>query len=63
MTEKNHEDFKNPFKCWICKKIYEEVEVKVKDHNHVTGKYRGSVRQECNLNLSLTKKNPCCVVP
>ena len=30
-------------KCWIFKKEYEEGEVKVKDHNYITGKYGGSV--------------------
>ena len=52
-TEKDHEDFNNSTKCWICRKAYEEGEVKVKDHNHITGKYWGSAHQECNLNLSL----------
>ena len=28
--------------------------MKVKDHNHISGKYQGSMHQECNLNL--TKK-------
>ena len=32
--------------------------MKVKDHDHVTGKYRGSAYQGCNLNLSLSKKVP-----
>ena len=53
MTEKEHKDFKNFIKCWICKKAYEGGEVKVKDHNHITVKYWGSAYQECNLNLSL----------
>ena len=30
MTERDHEDFNNSTKCWICKKAYEEGEVKVK---------------------------------
>ena len=51
MTDKDHEDFKSSIKCWICQKIYEEGEVKVKDHGHVTGIYRGTAHQECNLNL------------
>ena len=42
MTEKYHEDFNNSNKCWICKRAYEEGEVKVKDHNQSTAKYRGS---------------------
>ena len=28
----------------------------VQNHNHVTGKYRGSAHEECNLNFSLNKK-------
>ena len=39
MTKNDHEDFKDSAKCWICKKAYEESEVKVKDHDHITGEY------------------------
>ena len=39
ITKKDHKDFKNFAKCWICKKVYKEDEVKVKDHNHITEKY------------------------
>ena len=39
MAEKDYEDFNNSTKCWICKKSFEEGEVKVKDHDHVTEKY------------------------
>ena len=36
-------------------KISKEGEVKVKDHEHITGKYRGYAHQDCNLNFSLSK--------
>ena len=36
----------------------EEGEMKIKNHDHVTGKYRQSENQERNLNLSLSKKMP-----
>ena len=36
---------------WFVKKTYEEDEVKVKDHDHDTGRSRRSVHQECILNL------------
>ena len=63
MTKENYKDFDNSTKCWICKKAFEEGEVKVKDHNHITGKYRGSTHQEGNLNLSLSKqKSPLCFI-
>ena len=39
MTEKDHEHFNNYSTYWICEKAYEEGEVKVKDHAHVTEKY------------------------
>ena len=58
MTNKDDEDFENSTKCWICKKEYEKGKVKVKDHYHITGKYKVSPHQECNLNLSLIKKIP-----
>ena len=32
--------------------------VKVRDHCHVTGKYRGSAHVDCNLNFKLTHKIP-----
>ena len=28
-------------------------------HDHVTGKYRSSAHGDCDINLGLTKKNPC----
>ena len=39
MNKKDNEDFKNSIRCWICKKAYEEGEVRVKDHDHIIGKY------------------------
>ena len=61
MTEKEHEDFHNSSKFCICKTSYEEAELKVKDHNHVTRYYQGSTHQKCNLNVNLSKKSPYCV--
>ena len=60
LTKRDHEDFNNSTKSWICRKAYERGEAKVKDNDRVTGKYWRSVHQECNLNLSLRKTNPCC---
>ena len=38
MTKKDHEYFKNFTKYWICKKSYEDGEMTVKNHNHISGK-------------------------
>ena len=42
------------FKCWICKKAFgDDLLKKVQDHDHITGKYRGSVHSICNLQLQI----------
>ena len=53
MTEKEEENFRSSNTCWICEKLIEDE--KVRDHCHITGKYRGAARWKCNVNLKLTK--------
>ncbi|XP_065684304.1 uncharacterized protein LOC136096687 [Hydra vulgaris] len=50
-TSKDKEEFKNAKACHICEKDLEED--KVKDHCHITGKYRGAAHNECNLNYKI----------
>ena len=47
-----NEEFERTNICWICGKLI-NFDEKVRDHCHVTGKYRG-----CNINLKTTKKVP-----
>ena len=42
---------------FIIKKYFEK-DVRVKDHCHITGKYRGSAHQDCNINYRLADKIP-----
>ena len=56
MSEKDHDNFNDYIKCWIFKNEYQEGQVKVKDHDYITGKYGGPAHQKRNLNLRLTKK-------
>ena len=53
MTKGDNEDFKNSAKCWICVNDYSDNDVKIRDHCHITGKYRGSAHRDCNINLKL----------
>ena len=53
MTKQDSEDFENSAKCWICVNDYIDNDVKVIDHCHITGKYRGSAHRDCNINLKL----------
>lgn len=53
------EQLESSNKCWICNKLHGEVDNKVIDHDHMTGKYSGSAHKNCNINLRLTKKISC----
>ena len=50
--------FQQSNSCWICKKLIDSDEEKVRDHCHVTGKFRGAAHWNCNINLQLTKELP-----
>ena len=55
MTSENELDFQNSTTCYICEKEYSDEESEtnypVRDHCHITGKYRGSAHNICNLQL------------
>ena len=53
MTKENEEEFQKAEECHICNKKYTDQDIRVRDHCHITGKYRGSAHQECNLQLRL----------
>ena len=56
MTEENEQEFKKGTTCHICDKKYTEKDIQVRDHCHITGKFRGSAHQECNLKLRINPK-------
>ena len=53
MTDDDELSFKLEQKCHICEEIYKDKDVRVRDHCYITGKYRGSAHQDCNLKLRL----------
>ena len=59
MTKQDNENFKNSTQCWVCENEYvDNDDVKVRDHYHITGKYKGSAHRDCNINLKLNHKIP-----
>ena len=54
MTKKDEKAFTKAKRCHICEKKYTDDDVPVRDHCHVTGKYRGSAHQTCNLKLQIS---------
>ena len=59
LNSEDQEDFKSARYCHICEKklfrdkITEKI-LKVSDHCHFTGEYRGAAHNECNLNCKKT---------
>ena len=54
MSEKEEHLFEQSSSCWICNKLIDNDEEKVRDHCHLTGKFRGAAHKTCNLNFHLT---------
>ena len=49
MTKEDEKDFQKAIKCHICDQQYTDKDIRVRDHCHITGKFRGSAHQDCNL--------------
>lgn len=50
-------EFQAAEKCYLCLKPFKEEDgneegIKVRDHSHRTGKYRGATHQGCNINFA-----------
>ena len=58
MSQRNQSNFRKATRCHICQKKYIDNdgpnEQPVRDHCHVTGKYRGSAHKVCNLKLQIS---------
>ena len=53
MTKEDEKDFRKAIKCHICDQQYTDKDIRVRDHCHITGKFRGSAHQDCNLKLQI----------
>ena len=51
ITAEEEEEFKQASNCWICHKKL-NLEDRVRDHCHYTGRYRGAAHNICNLKYS-----------
>ena len=49
MTEDDHEDYRNKNICRFCERKIQSD--KMRDHCHLTGKYRGPAHNTCNINV------------
>ena len=56
ISNEEDDDFRNATVCHICG--FELGDDRVRDHCHLTGKFRGAAHNECNLNYSFTGRIP-----
>ena len=56
MTRADEENYNDTNSCWIC--TQEITENKVRDHCHITFKFRGAAHKKCNSLLRIPKKLP-----
>ena len=55
MTQEDENDYRNDNICRFCEK--EILSDKVRDHCHLTGKYRGPAHNTCNINVTQKQTN------
>ena len=55
MTIEDENNYQNSQDCWICNEKINKNKDKVRDHCHITGKYRGAAHKQCNSKLRITK--------
>ena len=58
IMSEEEEQFQSSNTCWIFEQLIYNDDKKVRDHCHITGKFKGTAHCSCNINLQLTKKVP-----
>ena len=57
-TEADKQKFEQSTRCYICYKNFQNLNEKVRDHDHLTGNFRGAAHSKCNLFLRKSNKIP-----
>jgi hypothetical protein len=58
MRPEDIRDFVSAVECHICENAFRRDDVRVRDHCHLTGKYKGAAHQSCNLQRTESKRIP-----
>jgi len=51
LTKKEKNSFYLASNCYLCAKPFDSNDIKVRDHCHLTGKFRGAAHRYCNLHF------------
>ena len=57
MSAEEEETFQLSNVCWICNKLFDVTDEKVRDYCHITGKCRGAARFNMSKNVPVTFHN------
>ena len=49
MSREDEIRFQEATHCHICEREFEEEDIRVRDHDHLTSKFRGAAHRLCNL--------------
>ena len=55
ITPQKEESFQLAEECWFCENPLDDT--KVRDHDDLTGKYRGAAHKICNINVKQKSSN------
>lgn len=58
LTAEQKRNFYSTTTCHICEKNFKRDDIRVHDHCHLTGNYRGAAHKSCNLNYQLIHTIP-----
>ena len=50
LTPEEELKFQNTPFCHICERQFKDVDERVRDHSHLSGKFRGAAHNKCNIN-------------
>ena len=56
ISGEEEEKFQLSNSCWICDKLFDVGDFKVRGNCHITGKYRSPAHWSCKINFKLSKK-------
>lgn len=58
ISEQEESAFQGSRDCHVCGERFKIDDIKVRDHCHLTGKYRGAAHKKCNLTYEVCKTCP-----
>ena len=51
ILSEEEEEFQSSNTCWVCENLIDYDGEEVRDHYHITGKFRGAAHWSFNINL------------